>query len=369
MTHLEYDEAPKTGNPADFEKMTNNLRWYTTLRGLCTEITAMLDNDQVQNARDYYLGKYQTVLSYDEHITLAESIENWIEDADPIFTLNQCYTDLRVRNNESAMSNVRVKLGRLKDKGEIEWIGVGKYRKVDKSAEEIEWWKVTDNNIELRLPLGLHEKIYIYPGNMIVFAGVPNTGKTAFCVETIGLNIDKMPIGEHIYWWNSDSAKVEINRRILADDGVDAELWRKRVKIFERGQNFQDVIVPESLNIFDYMAVNDPIEVGKMLDPIHDKLKLVNSVAIICLQKALGSAQGRGGTPTLDRPRLYVNLDPVFIHNKNQVRARILKAKNKKVEGDLTNHCRTFIVEDSGRTITDTDQWHYVPPDAWKKKV
>jgi hypothetical protein len=365
MPHPEYVDIPKSGNPDDFKTGVNKL---AILSELVEELGAML-KDGNPEAWNYFLGVRKRAEDLEGRVTLAEQIEDWIEGAEPVFTVNQCYTDLRVRDSVSAMGNVRGKFSRMVDKGEIEWISKGMYRKVDKNAEEIKWWEVTDNNIDLRLPLKLHESVYIYPGNMIVFAGVPNTGKTAVCVETIGLNVDNLPIGKHIYWWNSDSAKVEIHRRIMADDGVDTELWRERVKIFERSQNFQDVIVPNSLNIFDYMAVNDPTEVGKMLDPIHEKLKLVNSVAIICLQKVPGSAHGRGGTPTLDRPRLYVNLDPVFIHNRNQVRARIVKAKNKRIEGDLTNHCKTFVIEDSGRTIVETGEWKYVPLDNWKKKT
>jgi hypothetical protein len=369
-------DIPVSGNPRDFGDTSTDVKMYLTLKGVQAGLDEAIGEYEKKggsrkdliSAWEYYRGAHKKAEIWDNVLTLAEQIEQWVSEADPVFTLNQCYTDLHVRNSYSDMCNVRAKFRRLKNKGEIEFITKGTYRKVDKTAEIIEWWGDMGNAIDLKLPFDLHDKIYIYPGNMFIIAGVPDTGKTAFVVETIGRNIDTMPIGDKMYWWNSDSARAEISRRILADPNVDKELWRERVVISERGYNFQDVIVPNSLNMIDYMAVNDFTEVGKYLDPIYEKLKLVNSLGIICLQKTPGSNYGRGGTLTLDRPRLYVTLDKVQLYDETVGRARIMKAKNKKVDYDLTNHCRDFRVQAKGSTIVEINDWRYRRPDNIRRK-
>jgi hypothetical protein len=79
------------------------------------------------------------------------------------------------------------------------------------------------------------------------------------------------------------------------------------------------VIKPDAINIIDFLEVHDEFwKVGGMLKEIYDKLN--NGIAIVAIQKDKKKDYGRGATMGLEKPRLYLTLNPG--------QAKIEKAKN-----------------------------------------
>ena len=84
------------------------------------------------------------------------------------------------------------------------------------------------------------------------------------------------------------------------------EYW-KSVEFIENASKFQDYIIPDGINIIDFMEITDAFYlIGGMLTEIHNKLQ--KGIAVIALQKDLKNELGRGGTFSLEKPRLYVTL-------------------------------------------------------------
>ncbi len=141
-----------------------------------------------------------------------------------------------------------------------------------------------------------------YPGNIIVVAGSPDSGKTAFLLNVIKLN----QYDFSIYYQSSEMGRDELQNRLLNFDGIGLDDWNFTAE--ERSSNFADVIRPNCINIIDYMELSgDFYMVAEYLRQIHDKLD--GGIAIVALQKDPKAPQGRGGTFGLEKPRLYLNMD------------------------------------------------------------
>ena len=109
----------------------------------------------------------------------------------------------------------------------------------------------------------------------------------------------------------------EMKLRLLKFDDLRLRDWKFHPR--ERSSNFADAIVPDSINIIDYLEVNkDFYEVGGEIKGIFDRLN--KGVAIIAIQKKTGADTGRGGEFTLEKPRLYLAIDSGTI--------KIVKGKN-----------------------------------------
>jgi hypothetical protein len=83
--------------------------------------------------------------------------------------------------------NVSMALARLIDEGIIERTGNrnGQFRRIESEAEPIDFLNADTETVDLWFPFGLHEKAEVMPGNIIVVAGSPDAGKTAFLLNVI----------------------------------------------------------------------------------------------------------------------------------------------------------------------------------------
>jgi len=213
-------------------------------------------------------------------------------------------------------------LSRLVREGFIERVpGVnGVYRRIDKEAESIDWEDAPTDIVEIKYPLDLHLQAKTMPGNIVVVAGTPDAGKSAFALNVASLNMDKFKV----HYFSSEMGRSELRTRLnLIEGGGDVSRWRK-VNFKERTGNFQDVIVPGegNLNIIDYYEIYDNFyAISKDMAAIHDKLK--GAVALVCVQKDPKSDYGRGGNFGMEKPRIYLNLNAGFPNT-----AKIMKAKN-----------------------------------------
>jgi len=177
------------------------------------------------------------------------------------------------------------------------------YRYINTAVRVIDF-KSADNTkpLAIHYPFGIEKYFNTFPGNVVVVAGSPDAGKTAFLLNLIRLNDEDFSI----YYQSSEMGNVELRTRLKNFEDRDPQDWNFIAE--ERSSNFSDVIREDCVNIIDYLEISDNFfMVGDALKQIHDKLR--GGIAIVALQKDPKAAQGRGGTFGLEKPRLYLNID------------------------------------------------------------
>ena len=233
-----------------------------------------------------------------------EALEKWIaEEATGDFHYKAVLNGMV---DPRLYGNLRTMMGRAVVKGIASPVGKndGYYRKIDSQLEEVHWWdgEGGDFGESILLPLGVHTYGYIAPPAMIVVAGVYNQGKTAFCLQTVNLNIEK---------WGE-------NTRLFCSEGLEQLRWKFNqmqppvpkpppFKVYRRLDNFADVIEPNGLNVVDYLRTDmeDPKVVANKLFDINKKLG-PNGIAVVAMQKPSNRKIAFGGEGTAWEPSLYV---------------------------------------------------------------
>jgi hypothetical protein len=203
--------------------------------------------------------------------------------------------------------------------------------------------------LAVKYPFGIERYFNTYPGNVIVLAGAADAGKTAFLLNFIRVNMADFSI----YYQSSEMGAEELANRLSKFGGIALQDWNFVAE--ERSRDFADGIRPDCINIVDYLELTgDFYMVAEYLKAIHEKLR--TGIAIVALQKKRNVELGRGGDFGLEKPRLYLSMDPG--------RLTIQKAKNwaqpevnprgLMVKFKLLNGCE-FIVE---------KDWHKADEDA-----
>jgi hypothetical protein len=202
----------------------------------------------------------------------------------------------------------------LCDKGIIERYGNknGTWRVVDNDCEEINFLDAPEESIDIKWPFAIEEYVKTLPKNIIVVAGEPNAGKTAFLLNVVKMNMDS----HDIHYFSSEMGAIEMRER-LSKFNMPLEKWNFTPK--ERVSNFEDVIKPNAINIVDFLEVyEDFYRIGGMIKEIFDKLD--KGIAVIAIQKNKGNEYGLGGMRGLEKARLYLTME--------QGKIKIVKAKN-----------------------------------------
>ena len=248
---------------------------------------------------------------------VSAEVREWVKATKGYFLTTDCYGELRLTTAEEKKACYSTLL-RMCGK-EIEKHGDkrGCFRVIDASCEEMDFMNADTETVDLRLPFNIHDRVLFYPGNIVVIAGEPNAGKTAFLINVIKENMHQF----EIHYFNSEMGGAEFRKRLSKVEGVQLHEWR--FKAWERSDNFADVIKPGKgkLNIIDFLEVHDEFyKVGGTLAEIHRKLK--GALAIVAIQKNPGVDTGLGGFRTLEKPRLALAMEPGKL--------KITKAKNWK---------------------------------------
>lgn len=179
----------------------------------------------------------------------------------------------------------------------------GVYRVIKKDCDTIDWKSASSEPLNIEMPFGLEAFVRLFPKNIIVCAGSQNAGKTAFALNLAFMNRDKFKVR----YFSSEMGPEELKKRLELFECEPSE-WDK-VSFFERSTRFADVIEADALNIIDYLEISSEFWlVAEEMRMIYEKLE--NGLAVICLQKTAGKSAGRGGDFGLEKPRLYLNLDP-----------------------------------------------------------
>lgn len=204
------------------------------------------------------------------------------------------------------------------------------FRYINKQLTEIDYKHVsTAAPLPIIWPLGIHQKVNSFPGNLAVVAGTTNAGKTALLMDVMRLNND-FPLP--IYYWYSEGGEAELRSRLDNCPGMAIEEWNFRA--FSRTCDFADVIAPDCLNIVDYLELTDELfRVNTHLTAISDRIG--QGLAIVAIQKKQGAKYGRGQEFSAEKSRLYISLDEA--EGRGCAQATIRKGKSWAIKGQNPN--------------------------------
>jgi len=275
---------------------------------------------------------------------LSNDVRDFVGATDGSFLISEVYRSLGI-DGKQEKNAVRAALHRMRQEGLLEKGGKrdGEYRKLAKDCLVIDWKNAPTSEYDVSLPMDLNSLISVYPQNLLVIAGAPNSGKTALCIDIAKRNMNT----RRVLYFSSEMGDAETKLRLSKHDDCKVDDWK--VEFYERSDNFSDVIDPDALNIIDYLeAPAEFYRIGEYMGSIFSKLR--KGIAVISIQKTKGQDLGRGGTFSSEKPRLYLSLDGGV--------AKIVKAKNWK--GDLNPNGKIMqfnIIQ--GAKILPQSVWHY----------
>ena len=219
-------------------------------------------------------------------------------------SLVSAYSELGYKTPKEKMA-CRQAFKRLVERGKLEPVRnrSGIYRYINGKMEELDFMNADTTPFPIKFPLGVHELVDVYQKSVIVLAGEPNAGKTAYLLNLANKNKeDHKPL-----YFSSEMGAAELKIR-LNKFNMPLSAWRG-VRFIAKSGDFKDVIEPDGFNIIDYLEVaKDFYEVGGLLTEIFNTLG--KGIAIVAIQKPPGRDTGIGGARTLDKARLYMAIEP-----------------------------------------------------------
>jgi hypothetical protein len=268
-------------------------------------LTEHNDNSHLEEALNFLHETANT----SKGVKLSVLVRDWVEQQEGWFTLQQLSRDipgLTTANRDMIIS-------RLKKDCVIEADGTtaGRYRRINGESDLIDWQHADLNSaLDLEFPFRLEDYCLVFPGNVIVVAGSGNAGKSAFMLDFARRNMNKYKT----VYFSSEMGDVELAHRIhqFEENGI-ISITDWNVEFRDRLNNFADVIQPDAINIIDYMEITDKFYLisGMILD-VWKKLNhngQHSGLAVISLQKKSNVDIGRGGEGSMEKARLYLNMD------------------------------------------------------------
>jgi len=294
--------------------------------------------------------KIQSALmrSAKKDLGIAEEVRQWVWATRGYFAATNMHKELQLATRLDIRA-ANAELQRLCKRDEIERHPNknGIYRLRDRNVEGINFLDAEIETVNIQFPFGLENMVEIMPGNIIVVAGTPNSGKTAWLLNLIADNMDKYDI----HYFNSEMGEGELAKRLRNFEDIEIENWT--FNAWERSEGFADVIKPGKgvINIIDFLEIyRDFYEVGGLLAEIHSKL--AGAVAIVAIQKNFNVGVGLGGMRSLEKPRLYLAME--------NGKMTITKAKNWK--GDQNPNGKTIHFKlAKGCKFIEVDEWSIEP--------
>lgn len=181
------------------------------------------------------------------------------------------------------------------------------FKVIDDSLVPIDFRQGNPSAIfDLILPLGIHEYCVMYRKNIMIIFGSKDSGKTAWMLNIIRLNMHK----HHIIYWSSEMNEHELHKRLSRYQGLTVDQWQ--FEAYERSYDFNEVVKPDGLNLIDFLELGgDEAEYYKavaLIRKIYDVLG--QGIAIIALQKNRNADYPKGGEGALEKARIALSLDP-----------------------------------------------------------
>jgi hypothetical protein len=310
---------------------------------LTSEEEARLEREAIQ-------GESRFKLLAPEERNIASEVREYVATLEGSFSTQQLYSDLGIANPKDKTA-ARVALHRMRG-SVIEAYGdrAGWYRIISDRLQEMDLENVCVESLDLWMPLDLQNKASVMPGNLIVVAGGPDAGKSAFLLNIVKRNVEKW----QCHYFNSEMGPEELRKRL--DLFGDFPRKHRNFHAYERSSGFQDVIRAgkHALNLIDYMELSDEFyKVSKLMSDIHRNLN--GAVAIVAIQTKTGTDMPLGGQRALEKARLAISLKAGSRTEPNT--ATILKCKNRKTDHSMIGKTRAYKLVAGSEFRCDSPEW------------
>jgi len=277
--------------------------------------------------------------------TIANMVGLFVDEAEGRFYTFEVYEYCGVRKDRIGEQAVRQALQREKRRGRIEAAGdrAGCYRRVEREFETIDLASLGEEPaMEVALPLGVHRLVEIFPKDLIVFAGIPNAGKTAFMLEAVRMNMNRF----QCFYFSTELGARTARMRISKHPHTPLQEWK--FNFVESFRSYVDVVQPDAMNLIDYVEVADgeAFKIPSILGGIQRRVQ--KGVALVALQKNPGADHAVGGHQTLAKPALFVSLESGTM--------KILKAKNWRSEINPNGYSIRFKIR-NGIELIKAGEW------------
>ncbi len=280
-----------------------------------------------------------------------QELEDLIDFRGPgeISTLD-IYTELKI-TTQPEKNAIRVALSRLTDSGRLVKSTTGKTGVYRIKSQEVLRTKFLPQSIPefpIVLPVDLNLQCKLFAKNIIVVAGTKSAGKSAFLLKIAIENQARMPV----VYLNSEMGDEEFTDRMKKFGVTSAE--EIQFDCIECHAGFSDHITPErKIFIIDYLEIHDNFyAIAQPIRAIHEQLR--DGIAIIAIQKKKNEQLGRGAEFSMEKARLYLNLE--YREQDKCSRITIIDAKNPKRSG----------VNGAYRDIKIVNGASFRPKDTWK---
>ena len=282
---------------------------------------------------------------------LVEEVLEVVNSSNGVFFSSDVAKILQLSSTQD-LKNLSKIMSRLCEKEIIEKVGDknGHWRLINTEYKEQQWWNDEGVPLKMSFPLGVEKFAKIYNGNIILLEGQKSQGKSQFAFEFCRLNKNVFP-GQRIRYQNVEMADSEIYGRFkkYPPEVCTLEEWKKNVEIIKITENWWDFILPDGMNIVDYLVeYSEPFRLPDYMFKIHKRLK--KGVALVIIQRDPYKPYPVGGRGVRDIPRLILSL----IHHK--IKLEDVKSYWDTLENNPTNLTRTY---------KQVNWWKFIGQDDW----
>ena len=253
-------------------------------------------------------------MTEDRRILTQGIVDEWVDTTEGWFSYDEMDRQLNIQSLEGKV-NRRQYVHRLKEKGVVvgDPLRQGRFRRVWKPTKGHDWVKADRTDfITLRWPYDIDDpyessfgldNVKLYPGDIILIAGVTQSGKTAMALNLCVLN-------DNCYYISSELEGPRMADRMAAYDWIE---WKNgdgepKFDYSNVHSNYEDAIEPDAINIIDYIDLGE--DHYKIVSVINRIDALLNrGLAIIFIQKPSHRDTGVGGEGTTRKPSLVLALD------------------------------------------------------------
>jgi len=172
----------------------------------------------------------------------------WVDTAPGSFSVNE------LSNSHEVRFLLTEKLEKLVKANYLDRVGNrrGHYRKRESVCEEMDLVNVDSVPVDLWLPFGASDLVEIYDGNIIIIAGMKNSGKTGIMLNMVYENMQK---DWDIYYFNSEMGAKEMRKRLDLFPYLTIDQWDFHA--YRRAENFADVVPggENNLILIDFLEI------------------------------------------------------------------------------------------------------------------
>jgi hypothetical protein len=276
----------------------------------------------IEISSDTYKGGEQTITLYNNNITEhnitpkktsigpTEAVLDFLSNcSNREFSFRDCYQHIKgLCTDHVSEPSLRAILHRMvKQRRRIAAHNrAGHYRIVSCDYKIMDLANAKSVRTDIELPLDLNAVVDLKAGQIVLVAGVTNTGKTSFMLDLMARNMKRWKVR----YINSEMDAAEFRDVLDQYKGVTKfDEWKFEPIRLDRNMHPADLILPGygNLNIIDYLEAPEAKFAADWVAEIHDRLD--GAVACISVQRHPGRDYGHGGAMLNARPRLVLNLD------------------------------------------------------------